>query len=405
MSRAPLREGGLRVVGRRIVQWVEDTSTGASGSVVDLGDVVLLPRLVNAHTHLEFSDVATPIGTSGMELADWIGQVIAARGQADDDHRAKAIALGIAESAAAGVGLIGDIATPPCRYESRINEAVGTLESPHPRVVSFAEIIGLSPQRADERFDAGVAHGDQLGQSPSWTEFGVSPHAPYSTPLDLIDRCVRLAASRDAPLAMHVAESPEERRLVRSGSGRFAEVLRSAGLWREGLFPWPAGEPFVELVERLAAAPRVLLIHGNDLTDQEIAAIRRHRHVSVVYCPRTHAFFGHRPHPVDRLIEAGVRVALGTDSRASNPDLNLWREVQFLLRHRPDLEPYAVLRMATESGGVALSGPATDDGTIRPGVTTLDDLVAIPSRARTIDQVWRDCAEHDLECNPAFRRA
>jgi cytosine/adenosine deaminase-related metal-dependent hydrolase len=260
----------------------------------------------------------------------------------------------------------------------------------------------LSPERAEERMAAALAQREAVRETAS-VDFAVSPHAPYSTPLKLIDRCVSLACQSGAALAMHVAESPQERMLLTEGSGRFAEVLKAAGLWREGLFPWPGDEPIVDLIERLAAAPRVLLIHGNDLSDREIQAIRRHDHVSVVYCPRTHDFFGHRRHPVDRLLAAGVRVALGTDSRASNPDLSVWREVQFLLRHRCDLDPHRVLQMASKFGGVALLGESTDHGVIRSGATRLDDLVAIPSGGRTLDQLWRDCADQDLRCNPVGR--
>lgn len=375
--------------------------------MVDLGNVALIPRLVNAHTHLEFSDCDSPIGTPGIELADWIGQVIAARGQADDESRTHAIAAGIEESARAGVGLIGDIATTPCRYPAgfALTEDDGRSPSlPSPKLVSFAEAIGLSPQRADQRYAAALAHQATLSSAHASSleqplGFGISPHAPYSTRPDLIDRCVRLSRQCQAPLAMHVAESRHERSLLQSASGRFADVLQAAGLWQEGLFPWPHAEPVESLIEQLSGAHRALLVHGNDFTDREITQLARHPHLSVVYCPRTHHFFGHRPHPVDRLLHAGVRVALGTDSRASNPDLSIWREVQHLLRHRPDLAPHRVLEMATRFGGEALLGDSTKYGTIQVNRSTPDDVVAVASDASTTDRVWCDFAEQELLCS------
>ena len=402
MSRPPLRDACLHVVDQRIVAITADhKGKHRSGAAVDLGDVAVFPRLVNAHTHLEFSDCARPIGTRGIELADWIGQVIAARGHADDAARAAAILDGLAESARNGVGLIGDIATPPCRYDTAM--AARRASGFCPRVVSFAEVIGLSPERAEERWSAASNHQRTTHGCPA-VEFAVSPHAPYSTPEKWIDRCVKFAAAEGLALAMHVAESPQERQLLDSASGRFADVLQAAGLWRDGLFPWPAAAPIEDLIERLAKAPRVLLVHGNDLTDREIDLIARHDHITVVFCPRTHDFFGYLPHPVARLLDAGVRVALGTDSRASNPDLSVWREFQFLLRRRPDLEPYRVLEMASKSGGEALLGAETKYGTIQIGASELDDLVAVRTHATTIDQVWRDCADQDLLCSDALWR-
>jgi cytosine/adenosine deaminase-related metal-dependent hydrolase len=148
------------------------------------------------------------------------------------------------------------------------------------------------------------------------------------------------------------------------------------------MFPW-GDDPFGQLIQQLSKSPRSLLIHGNDLQTDEIAQLRQFSHLSVVYCPRTHAYFGHDPHPVDRLLKAGVTVALGTDSKASNPDLNLWREVQYLLQVRPDLDPLSVLHMATAAGADALgqdkrgriaAGCRADLGFIRTSAANLQQL-------------------------------
>jgi cytosine/adenosine deaminase-related metal-dependent hydrolase len=388
MRAAPIHDGRLRVVGGKIAEVGSAREIGGSASdTLDLGDVALLPRLVNAHTHLEFSDCESAIGRPGIALADWIGQVIASRGQASAEDRRNAIRSGLAESVAGGVGLIGDVATTPSEYPGPMDAFV----------VSFAEVLGLSAERAEQRYEAAEQHAASLSHR-RLLRFGVSPHAPYSTPLSLVRRCVDLASASGSPVAMHVAESPLERQLVESGSGRFAEALRGAGLWRDGLFPWPDRHPLIELIARLAEAPRALLIHGNDLNADEICAIADHDQLSVVYCPRTHHFFGYPPHPVQELLKAGVRVALGTDSRASNPDLSLWKEVQFLLLHRPDLDPQAILRMATLSGADALLGSGSKFGTIAPGSGGIDSLVAVATQGKSLNQVWGDFADGELLC-------
>ncbi len=335
ISRPPIRSGWVQILDNRIVGLGEGSPPSPAQ---DLGDVALLPGLVNAHTHLEFSDCQQPIGHAGTPLPEWIGQVVAARADSTAQQKAGAIKRGMEESARAGVTLIGEIATPPCDYPT-------DLETPdiHP----FAEVLGLSDERSGERLRA----ADTL--TAARDDAGVSPHAPYSTSKAAIAACLDLAIRRQRTVAMHVAESPAERELLINGSGPFATALKALGAWQAGLFPW-SDRPVIDLIEQLSSAPRVLMIHGNDLTDLEIGHLSRYPHLSVVYCPRTHAFFRYDPHPVDRLLTAGVRVALGTDSRASNPDLDVWKEVQHLLKHRIDLDPQAVLAMATRQAPNAL---------------------------------------------------
>lgn len=368
----PIHGGWLEIDGGQVV----DFGPGAAPrSAHDLGDVAVLPGLVNAHTHLEFSDCSEMVGFPGISLPEWIGQVVSTRRATDEASRSEAIECGMRECARTGTCLVGEIATPPCHYPSETNGI---------DLISFAEVLGLTSERGTERLDVAKAH---LGlQACS----GVSPHAPYSISRETLDRCLQLANVTNRLLAMHVAESPYERELLQTGAGPFAEALKSMGVWRDDLFPWPT-DPFLWLIEKLAQAPRSLLIHANDLNDAEIAKLSEYPQMTVVYCPRTHHFFQYEPHPVATMLLHGVRVALGTDSRASNPDLNLWREAQFLWQHRVDLAPQSVLRMATWSGSEALG--RNDVGCIRPGC--LAKLGFVRSSASTEEELFRDFAAHD----------
>ncbi len=341
----------------------------------DLGDVALLPGLVNAHTHFEFSDCQQPIGDAGTPLYQWIGQVIAARGVASVESKQAAIELGIRQSIAAGVRLVGEITTPPCQY----------LTASDCAIVSFAEVLGLATERATEKLAAAQRHFDSRK-----VELGWSPHAPYSTRWDTIEHCVRDSKATGRGLAMHVAESPDERELLENASGPFADSLRQIGVFQEELYPW-GDDATLNLLQLLGQASRVLLVHGNDLQDAEIECLAKHSQITVVYCPRTHAFFGYDRHPVDKLLGKGVRVALGTDSRASNPDLNLWREMQFLWQHRQDLEPHEVLAMGTVAGADALG--KTKFGRLAPG--TRSDCGAVETKSAKIDGVFDDLATGD----------
>lgn len=336
----PIENAAIAVREKRItkVGRFDALRANQSGEVIDLGDVAVLPGLVNAHTHLEFSDLDAPVGAPGIELADWIGEVIRHRGNVEPSL--DTIATGLAECKRTGTVLLGEIATTPWLHDSETNQV---------DVLAFAETLGLTQARGDAKLQLAQQHLERLGITG-----GISPHAPYSTPPALIEACVDLARRTDSIVAMHVAESIAERELLLDGTGPFAENLQRLGLPIEGTFPWKSSDPLVELIRMLARSPAALLVHGNDLRDHELDELTRYANLSVVYCPRTHHFFGHRPHRVDKMQLMGINVALGTDSRASNPDLNLWGEIQFLLNHRQDIDPQAVLAMGTLNGAKAL---------------------------------------------------
>lgn len=327
---APPIEGGYVTVSDGIIAEVCGSNPDR-GPVTDLGDVVLLPGLVNAHTHLEFSSLAKPLGTPGMSLPAWIRTVIADRGRGDRDAAAS-IAAGLHESAAAGVTMIGEIATSPT--------ALYDVEQA-PRSLLFQEAIGFSAGRVDSVAAEMERRVDAAGMTA-----GISPHAPYTVHPQLLTRLVDMAISKQLPIAMHLAESREELQLLRDGAGPFQELLAERSMWDGAAIP--RGSRPLDYLKQLARAPRSLAIHGNYFDAEEIAFSATHRdRMSVVYCPRTHAYFEHEPYPLATMLDAGVRVAFGTDSRASNPDLNLLSEVQYLASRFPQIDPATLLRMAT----------------------------------------------------------
>ncbi len=375
VSAPPINGGWIRVVDDRIV---EVQSGGPPPEAERLGDVAIVPRLVNAHTHLEFSGLNQAVGEPGISLAEWIGLVIATRASTGAVARDQAIDRGLLELWRSGTVLAGEITTPPCHYSQGPSQ---------PKLVSFAEVVGLSDQRSGERLNAAAVHLN--GACP---DAGISPHAPYSVSLKTIDRAIHLARKAGSGIAMHVAESPEERELLTTGSGPLAAALRHLGVWREALFPWGA-DPFVDLIDRLAKAPFFLIVHGNNLNPREIEHLSGYQHASVVFCPRTHHFFDFPKHPVAQMLATGIRVALGTDSRASNPDLDLWREVQFLMNHRTDLDPEHVIRMATKNGAEALGRSAW--GTLEPG--RMAALGCVRTEAANLEQLFSDFASQPYE--------
>jgi len=333
-----------------------------SGTCRDLGNVALLPGLVNAHTHLDLSNIAGPLGRPGMRLVDWLGEIV--------QHRLvhpptpAAVEKGLRESSRLGTTTLADIAQDTPSDE--------TTESAGPEVFSFLELIAPTTDRVGQQIERAEKHLAASDGAKSWRP-GLSPHAPYSVHPDLLVRAVALSAEHHVPLAMHLAESPEELELIRHGRGPFRELLKRLGAWDADAFP--VGLSVLDTLRTLAGAHRALVIHGNYLGEEDIALLAdQSDRMAVVYCPRTHAFFAHDPYPLEKLLAAGVVVALGTDSRASSPDLDVLAEMREVHRRHPGIGPEVIVRLATAGGATAL-GQHHRWGTIEPGRRA--DLVAI----------------------------
>ena len=341
----------------------------------DLDNVAILPGLVNAHTHLEFSDLTEPIGQPGMSLPDWIRAVVARRRDCSDVEHRKAMELGVAESVATGVACIGEITT-----RSALPTGVDS--------VCFREAIGLSTERSEMAVQAiadwFAVTADVSGEAYRRV-FGMSPHAPYSVSPQLLDAMIQQSLAdasgydgRCVPFAMHLAETREELELLATGGGPFRDLLDELGAWDANVFR--QSRTPADLLTSLARTSRALVVHGNYLTESEITFCGNARdRLSIVYCPRTHQYFGHKPYPLTQMLAADVRVCVGTDSRASNPDLNLWNELQTIAAQHPSVPFEQILRMGTIDGATAL-GVDDQHGVIAAGRPAHLTLVSLPEQ-------------------------
>jgi cytosine/adenosine deaminase-related metal-dependent hydrolase len=355
----PLPGGVVAIAGDRIVA-VEPH--GAAVPDLDLGDAAVLPGLVNAHTHLDLSGMRG-LAPPRLPLTDWLRQVITHRRSRSSEQVRADIHAGLAECIRTGTTLVGDI--------SGDGSSWSILAASPIRDVVFRELLGLTQDRAD----AAVALAREWLTSHPATPTcrpGLSPHAPYSVCADLFAGAGRLAWEFRCPLATHLAESLDELELLRRHRGPFVDFLRELGVWApDGLARSPAE------VMSLCWGSRRLFIHGNHLAP----SARIPRHSTVVCCPRTHAAFGHPPHPFRAFLDRGVRVALGTDSLASNPDLDLLAEARFLHHHHSDLPGEVLLRLATLSGAEAL-GWDDETGSLEAGKSADLVVVGLPAGDR-----------------------
>ncbi len=356
VSAPPLYDGVVTVAGERIV------AVGANCSgrpATDLGEVALLPGLVNPHTHLEFSLLERPVGHPGIRLPDWIMAVVRRRraeeGGVGDRLRA-ALVAGLRECLAEGVTTVGDIVTADL-------EDLSWYRFPL-RWYAFRELLG---QRADivaRQAQCAGRHVQRL-RGAERIRAALSPHAPYSTSRDLMEIACRWSREQSLAVALHLAESPEELQWLATGAGPLREMLETLEAWDPAALP-ADGRPH-DYLELLSTAWRSLIIHGNYLAAAERDYLaQRASHMAVVYCPRTHDYFQHDPYPLADMLRRGVRVVIGTDSRASSPDLSLWEELRLVARAHPQVAPSRILRMGTLDAAAAL-GCDDEVGSLAPG--------------------------------------
>jgi cytosine/adenosine deaminase-related metal-dependent hydrolase len=360
---------------------------------VDFQQGLIIPGLVNAHTHLDLGELRK-LGTyenrTGESFTGWLQEVIQYRRQSTPEGRAQAIRAGIHESLSSGTTLLADIAVD--------GESLLSLQQAPLRSVIYLELLGLADETvlsilrtAETWLQKGAADGSH------WTDnhyqahtakLGLSPHAPYSIHRDALKSIGQLAGQASAPLAMHVAETPEELQLIEQRQGPFREFLQGLGVWHPENLPGS----LEEVIGTSAQSPWPLLIHGNCLQSEHINKLPAH--ASVVYCPRTHARFSQHPHPYAAMLDCGINVALGTDSLASSADLSVLNEARFLWqRDRHRLAPSTLLAMATVHGATAL-GCADLLGTLAVGKYA--DFVVLRSSDPSRDpwkQLWENTTD------------
>lgn len=343
----PVAHGALAVARGRIA-YVGPADAAPEGRPVDLGEAVMVPGLVNAHTHLELTAMRGFL--EELAFRPWILHLTRARQAVLSAALLRASArCGIAEGLLAGVTTYADT--------SESGEVLAAMVEMGVRGVMYQEVFGPDPAQCEGAMAALRARLAVLGTAAtSRVRLGISPHAPYSVSDQLFAACARLAADEGWPVAVHLAESADEVRLVRDGTGPFGDALRA-----RGIAVAPRADSPVFLLDRLGLlAVRPLLIHCVQAGDADIARIARHG-CAVAHCPASNAKLGHGVAPLRALLDAGVRVGLGTDSVAANNRLDLLDEgrvailMQRAVARAHDVLPAArALSLATLEGARAL---------------------------------------------------
>ncbi|MGE5608286.1 MAG: amidohydrolase family protein [Bacillota bacterium] len=409
IDRPLIREGAVVFDARQIVavgSAEELIRQHPDAAVEHLGSVVLLPGLINAHTHLELSQdrhaIACPTGGGvGKEPSPQPSPGVPGEGEEDEDAKARrgegeerrgrsgsshcsepgveggkqlpggdsqdgahpasfvqwiqslmsqrrvppdqmpplidrALSIGVAQCLRFGVTAVGDISrechlTRPLLRKSAL------------RVVSYGEIQAMAQRRGflEER----LATARDSTYASERLRVGLSPHAPYSVEGPGYRRCLEVAKAQDLPLATHLAETSDEAAFLANHTGPFRDLWSFLDGWDDRVPRFDGGP--IRFAQQLGLLDYpTLLAHVNYCDDAELEILARGQ-ASVVYCPRTHAYFGHPPHRWRDMLARGINVAVGTDSCASSPDLNLVDDLRLVHEVAPEVLPQTLWEMAT----------------------------------------------------------
>ena len=350
----PIEDGVVAVDGERIAG--VGKRSDFSGPFTDLGECAVLPGFINAHCHLDYTDMAGRLPChSG--FTDWLGEMVALKiAQTPGDYET-ATQHGLATLLHSGTTTVCDIESAPTNLD--------VLTQAPLRVLSCLELIDV----------VGPAASELLWKRSA----GLSPHAPFTASAALYRRAFAFCCGQNRVFTTHLAESLDEAAMFERASGPLFEQLAALGRPMDDCGRGSS----VALLESYGVLRGALVVHANWLSDDDIIRLARAR-ATVVHCPCSHRFFNHPPFPLAHLREAGVTVCLGTDSAASGSTLDMRVELGEFLAAYPAIQPAEALAMATMMAAKALNQPGVT-GTLTPASRA--DLIVVEITAEARDPV------------------
>jgi cytosine/adenosine deaminase-related metal-dependent hydrolase len=326
--------------------------------LVEVGDAVVLPGLVNAHVHLELS-----LMCAGAPPADgfggWLLRVVRERlahGDRLSEIVGEAVEAGVSQCLRFGMTCVGDIS----RECVASRAALANLPI---RAVSYGEVQSMAGRR--HLLERRLAAALDTTHASDRLRMAITPHAPYTIEPDAYRRCLAVARELNWPIATHLAESAAEAEFLEHHTGPFRELWDTLGFWTDDVPKFSGGPIRYAKSLGLLDYEKTLLAHVNYLDDDEMDILAKSR-ASVVYCPRTHAYFRHPTHRIAEMLSRGINVALGTDSCGSSPDLNLLDDVRLVHAQQPAWPPGKLLGLVTWRAAKAI-GLGDRAGQILPG--------------------------------------
>jgi aminodeoxyfutalosine deaminase len=408
MDGAPIENGAVAVSEGRIIDVgkFDELKRRNAGQIIDLAEQALLPGLINAHCHLDYTCLRGKIPPPKRTFADWIRAINAEKARLSPKDYLSSINEGFAEAKRFGTTTVANLTAFP--------DLIPQIHAPI-RTWWFAELIDVrEPKHANEIVDLVRRRTDSLLRAieslrqarpdpvppatPKLAEggsvaergapWGLAPHALFTASKNLYERCEEIARRENVLLTMHLAESREEMEMFDDASGPLYEFLKGIGRPMDDCGNQTPLERFLDLIGRGGSPnrPRAIevnrpylpwiIAHLNELTENDFELLKKSNvKFHVVHCPRSHDYFKHSQFPFERLHSLGFNICLGTDSLASNENLSLFAEMRGFQRSEPGISPDEILKMVTVNPAMALH-QENMIGRILPGFCA--DLIAIP---------------------------
>jgi cytosine/adenosine deaminase-related metal-dependent hydrolase len=350
----------------------------ASHRVIRLRNMVLMPGLINLHTHLELPPLLDTI--RARSFPDWIMNLIKAKKSLSKQDYLRSAWENINTLIHTGTTTVGEICThgvsPSLLKKSGIRSTV------------FREIISMDPSLESARLSSLISRPSSVMRA------GLSPHSPYTVSESALRAIHQFAREKDIRLSMHIAESKDEINLLHRYKSGLEKLYRFAQ-W--DLHQAPRGNSSFYYLERIGfLSRRLLAVHAVHVTKKDLELIRKSR-VSVAHCPRSNRETGVGKMPLKKFLDAGITVGLGTDSLASSPSLNMWDEMRYAhqIHRRSGISAEDILRLATIGGAKAI-GFDKEIGTIEPGKKA--DIIAVPLPTKTTGDPYSDLLRETKSC-------
>jgi aminodeoxyfutalosine deaminase len=382
MDGPPIPDGAVRIEGNKItgIGAVSELTRDSNDLVEHLGEVALMPGLINAHCHLDYTILRRSIDPP-KSFAAWVQRINAIKRSLGPEDYLKSIARGFE-------GCVKWGTTTVCTIES-FPELMPHMPPPPIRTWWFYEMIDVRHRITTDDVVAG-ALGFFQNRVGTLSNFGLSPHAPFTASIDLYRLSNDCAQAFAMPLTTHVAESREEMEMFQEARGGLYAFL--AGIGRP-MRDCGSVTPFGHLWNTGAINSQWILAHMNELTEQDFTLLEglpRTARPTIVHCPSSHRYFDHTRFAWDRLQQLGVNLCVGTDSLASCDSLSLLRELRFLKKYEPQLGSEELLQCVTRRPARALRREGSL-GIIKEGA--LADLIAVPVSG-TMDDVHDQILAH-----------
>jgi cytosine/adenosine deaminase-related metal-dependent hydrolase len=362
MTGSPIEDGAVVVKANRVraAGRLKDIAAHFTGTIVDLGEQTLMPGLINAHCHLDYTMMRRAIDPP-KSFTQWVQRINAMKRSIHDDEYIAAITRGFGELKKWGTTTVLNIEAFP--------ELMHKLPVPPIRAWWFYEMIDIRQRLTTDDVMAGASiffrqHADWIGG------FGLSPHAPYTASAALYALANECSLNARMPVTTHVAESAEENSMFRHARGPLYDFMASLG---RDMSDCGHGSSLALLIEQNVIGPNWILAHMNELEAPDFELLAHHP-LNIVHCPLSHRYFSHRPFAFRKLRELGMNISLGTDSLASNDSLSLFSEMQAVRDTQPWLNAQEILELVTVNPARALNN--YEIGHVTPNARA--DLICVP---------------------------